>query len=313
LGSDTDELGTILEGIGEGFYAVDRAWRITRFNSEAGRHFGRPAQDVLGRMLWEVFPGARDTDLGRLFADTMEKRQPVTSETPSVIVPGRWLSYRLFPLGDGMGVVFRDITDRKGAEEHRDLLIKELDHRVKNTLATVQSIAAQTFRNGGVDRSVQQAFEARLLTLSSVHNVLTREGWGSVELQDVVWAALRPHCAPDRDHFTVGGPSLRLQSRSAVAMSMGTHELCTNAIKYGALSVDSGHVTVGWTVSDGRFHFRWQERGGPPVSAPTQKGFGSRLVEQGLALELRGEVRIAYDKQGVLCTIDAPLAAVREA
>lgn len=128
---DPDELATILEGIGEGFYAVDRDWRIRRFNGEAARHFGRPAEEVLGRTLWDVFPGARETALGRLFVDTMAGRKPVTSEIQSVVIAGRWLAYRLFPLGDGMGVVFRDITDRKSAEEHRDLLIRELDLRVK--------------------------------------------------------------------------------------------------------------------------------------------------------------------------------------
>ena len=143
------ELATILEGIGEGFYAVDREWRFRRFNSEAARHFGRSPHEVLGRNLWETFPGARETPLGQLFLDTMARRQPVRSETRSVVIDGRWLAYRLFPLGDGLGVVFRDVTDRKRAEAQRDLLIKELHHRVNNTLATVQAIAAQTFGNSG--------------------------------------------------------------------------------------------------------------------------------------------------------------------
>lgn len=119
------ELATILEGIGEGFYAVDREWRIRRFNSEAARHFGRAPHEVLGRILWETFPGARETPLGQLFLDTMARRETVKSETQSVVVDRRWLAYRLFPLGDGMGVVFRDITDQKRAESQRDLLIRE--------------------------------------------------------------------------------------------------------------------------------------------------------------------------------------------
>ena len=183
---DTDveaELATIVEGIGEGFYAVDHEWRIRRFNSEAARHFAREPHDVVGRELWEVFPGARETSLGQLFLQTMAQREPVKSETQSVVISGRWLAYRLFPLGDGMGVVFRDITDRKSAEQQRDLLIKELHHRVNNTLATVQAIAAQTFRNSVVDADARKTFEARLLNLSNAHTALTHENWASVELR----------------------------------------------------------------------------------------------------------------------------------
>ena len=307
-----DQLTTILEGIGEAFYAVDRDWRIVLFNAQAAHHFGFGPDVALGRGLWDLLPSALDTDLGRLFVKTMAAREMVKSETPSVVFPGRWLAYRLFPLGDGMGVVFRDITDRKSAEEHRDLLLNELNHRVKNTLAIVQALAAQTFRHTGVDRSVQRTFEARLLNLSEVHNVLTDQNWDSAELHDVVRAALRPHCTPDGEPFRLDGPALRLRPKSAVALSMTLHELCTNATKYGALSVEGGHVTVNWHVADGRFRLRWQEHGGPPVTAPSQQGFGSRLIQRSLAAEFLGQVKIAFEPTGVICTIDAPFDAVRD-
>jgi len=305
-------LAAILNGIGEGFYAVDREWRFVLFNDEAARYFCRAPADVIGRVLWDTFPGSRETGLGQLFHKVMASRETIRSETESVIFGGRWLSYRLFPLGDGMGVVFRDITDRKSAEEQRDLLVKELEHRVKNTLSLVQSIAAQTFRNSGVDASVQRAFEARLITLSNVHGVLTQRGWDSADLHDVVSSALRPHAAVDRERFTVAGPALRLGPKSAVALSMAVHELCTNAIKYGALSADSGHVDIDWSDADGRLRWRWRERGGPPVAIPTRTGFGSRMIERALAMQLSGTVTLDYQATGLVCTIDAPMAAIRD-
>ncbi len=306
------ELGTILEGIGEGFYAVDSQFRLTRFNSVAARHFGKSPEEVLGRVLWDVFPSATGTELGRKFQETMTRRLALVGETESVLTAGRWLVYRLFPLGEGMAVVFNDVSDRKTAEAHRELLINELNHRVKNTLAMVQAIAAQTLRSGGVDSQVQANFEARLAALGNVHSVLTNESWESAELHDVIWASLRPHIAPDREPFAVSGPGLRLRPKSAVMVSLGLHELSTNAVKYGALSAEAGRVTVDWDIADGRFRLRWEERGGPPVSMPSRKGFGSRLIERGLASELRGQVRIDYRPTGVICTIEAPVEAMQD-
>ncbi len=311
--SDTEtELATILDGIGEGFYAVDRQWHIRRFNGEAARHFSRPPQEVMGRKLWEVFPGARETPLGQLFLETMACRQPVKSETPSVVIDGRWLAYRLFPLGDGMGVVFRDITDRKRAEQQRDLLIRELHHRVNNTLATVQAIAGQTFRNSGVDADARKTFEARLLNLSNAHTALTHENWDSVELRDLVQSTLRPHSAPNGERFSVSGPNMRVQPKSAVALSMAIHELCTNASKYGALSTEDGRVAIDWDVAASRFRMRWMEHGGPPVTPPTRQGFGSIMIERVLADQLEGGVTMRYELSGLVCSIDAPLDAVRD-
>ena len=305
-------LTAILDGIGEGFYAVDRDWRFMLFNEEAAKYFRRAPADVIGRVLWETFPGSRETELGRLFLQVMASRETIRAETESVIFRGRFLSYRLFPLGDGMGVVFRDITDRKRAEEQRDLLVNELEHRVKNTLSIVQSIAAQTFRNSGVDAAVQRAFEARLITLGNVHGVLTRRGWDSADLHDVVSSALRPHAALDRERFSVAGPALRLGPKSAVALSMAVHELCTNAIKYGALSAESGHVDIEWHEQGARLQWQWREGGGPPVAPPARTGFGSRMIERALAMQLSGTVTIDYRTSGLVCTIDAPMTAINE-
>ena len=191
-------LATILDGIGEGFYAVDRDWRLLLFNSEAARHFRCKPEDVLGRVaVGGVSRHARDRARAGSSTRSMASRETVRSETEFIVVKGRWMAYRLFPLGDGLGVVFRDTTDRRMAEEQRDLLIKELEHRVKNTLAIVQSIASQTFRDGRRRRRQRmRAFEARLIALGNVHGVLTQQHWDSADLHDVVRSALRPHSAP---------------------------------------------------------------------------------------------------------------------
>jgi len=306
------ELRTILEGIGEGFYAIDSSWRLTRFNSAAARHFDREPISVLGKVLWEVFPGAEGSGLHRVYLQVMASRQAAVGETASILVPGQWLAYRIFPLLDGIGVVFSNVTDRKRAEEHRELLLNELNHRVRNTLATVQSMAAQTLRNASVESGVQRALEARLITLSNVHNVLTDSNWDSAALVEVVDATLRPYRLPGRERFAVAGPDLRLRPKSAVAVSMALHELCTNAVKYGALSVDAGSVEVRWMVDGDRLRLSWHEQGGPAVVPPARRGFGSRLIERGLSAELRGVVRLDFPPGGVDCTVDAPLAAIRD-
>ena len=304
------ELETILEGIGEAFYSVDRNWVFTRFNNEASKHFRRPKEEMLGRKLWDVFPQALDTDLGRTFLSTMASRATIRSEAMSVLVGPRWLAYRLFPVGDGMGVVFRDITDFKHAEQHRELLINELNHRVKNTLTMVQSVAAQTFRS--VDLAALQDFEERLLTLSNVHGLLTGERWDSADMHDIVRTSLRPHLGADRVRLSFDGPRLRLRPKSVVALSMALHELGTNALKYGALSGERGQVTLSWSADNGRFRLRWEESGGPPVTRPAATGFGSRLIERGLSAELQGAARLDFEPGGVVCTIDAPLEAIEE-
>lgn len=304
-------LESILDGIGEGFYAVDRDWRIVLFNSEAGRHFRCEPQDVLGQDLWTAFPRARETGLGQLFLKVMESRETVRSETESVIFPGRYLGYRLFPLGDGIGVVFRDITDRRGAEVQRDLVVRELEHRIKNTLMIVQSMAEQTFRGDGIDPTMRRKFAARLTALGNIHSILTQRSWDSADLHELIRSAVKPHDTGAK-RFTVDGPLLRIGPKSAVALSMAMHELCTNAVKYGSLSRETGHVEVRWTIQDDQLDLRWRERGGPEVQPPTRKGFGSRMIEGALALQLSGNVTIDYDPAGVACAIIARVDRVRE-
>jgi PAS domain S-box-containing protein len=212
--------------------------------------------------------------------------------------------------------IAEDISYRKQVEARQQhyqgqlrLLINELNHRVKNTLATVQSMAAQTMR-GEIDLGVAyEKFEARLMGLSEVHDVLTAEHWHGAALQDVAERALKPFASQATGQVLIRGPEVWLQPGAALTMALVFHELATNAVKYGALSVDEGQVNLKWTL-DGpreRLHLQWVESRGPMVSPPTRKGFGSRLIERGLRGELKGSADLAYKPDGLVCTMEAQL------
>ncbi|MER0238876.1 HWE histidine kinase domain-containing protein [Fulvimarina sp. MAC8] len=214
----------------------------------------------------------------------------------------------------GTIVEVRDISEEKAAAERQSLLINELNHRVKNTLATVQSIASQTFRGQATDPAIRAVFDSRMAALSTAHNVLVEDNWESASLKSVVERAVAPHLSVDADvdRFTLEGPDARLHSKVAVTLSMALHELMTNAAKYGALSVPDGQLVVRWSLSDlndGReqLDLVWEEKNGPSVIPPTRKGFGSRLIERQLPMEFAGSVDIQYAPTGVVCKIQIPL------
>ena len=207
----------------------------------------------------------------------------------------------------------QDVTDRTRAAERRQLLINELNHRVKNTLATVQSIAHQTLRPDQPTPEARGLLTARLIALSGAHDILTRENWETADLRDIVATCIGPFEPEKGARFDVQGPGLRVSPKAAVALAMALHELATNAAKYGALSVDQGRVAVTWSLaggdSDPRLVLDWRERGGPPVKAPERRGFGSRLLVQGLSADLGAAAQLTYDPAGLHCRIDAALLA----
>jgi two-component sensor histidine kinase len=212
--------------------------------------------------------------------------------------------------------VARDISDRKRAERHQRLLVAELNHRVKNALAMVQAIASQTLRDADLDPRYREAFEARLRALACAHDLLTKQHWESADVGEVVRSALEPHDYDDHERFRISGPRLHIRPKAALALSLALHELATNATKYGALSAEEGSVEITWeleAVSEGeRFRLRWSEHGGPPVEPRNRKGFGSRLIERGLAAELKGDVQLDFQPAGLLCRIDAPVSSMVE-
>ena len=201
----------------------------------------------------------------------------------------------------------REIVARIAAEARQKLLLDELNHRVKNTLATVQSIAAQSLRHGDDVASVRESFEARLIALSQAHNLLTRDNWSGANLAELLFSELRPYGGAHGERLFIGGEQVWLTPNTAVALGMAFHELATNAVKYGALSNEDGRVHVTWTLGPGagarQLRIVWRELGGPPVREPERRGFGSRMIVGGLAHQLDGVVDLDFAAAGVVCTI----------
>ncbi|MCR5879404.1 sensor histidine kinase [Phenylobacterium sp. J367] len=299
-------LEAVLEAVSDGFYAVDRGWRITMFNRAAEAYFGLDRNDVIGRNLWDLFPQGLGQPYEHYCRLAMDDGQVSTFQAPSGLRPGRTVELRIAPMpGEGIAVSLTDITERRAAEERQRLLVNELNHRVKNTLASVQSIAGQTARRATGIAQFQESFEGRLLALSRAHDVLTRQSWDKADLAEMVHKVLAPLHPGDR--LAVSGPSVRLSPGQALAFAMAFHELATNAAKYGAWSVGAGRVNVDWSVEGERLRVVWREEGGPPVTPPDREGFGSRLLRQGLVRELAGSVDLTFPAEGALCVIEAPL------
>jgi PAS domain S-box-containing protein len=206
--------------------------------------------------------------------------------------------------------IFRDETLVKQAEERRLLLLNELNHRVRNTLATVQSVTEHTLRGSSVAPETQKALSNRLMALSRAHDILVAQNWAGADLDVLVHEATKPY---DRrpSPFAIDGPLVRLHPSQAVTLSLVLHELATNAVKYGALSAQEGQVEVSWNVGVDavgarRITLLWREQGGPTVVAPTRTGFGSRLIRGALAGD-NGEAKIDYHAEGLRCSLSVAL------
>ena len=205
-----------------------------------------------------------------------------------------------------------DTTRYKLAQQNAAMLIDELNHRVKNTLATVQSIVTQAVRYNSDPHIVRESIESRLAALSRSHDLLARDKWDGAGLHDLVERALEPFSVTEgrAERFTIKGENIRLSPKATLALGIAFNELATNAVKYGAFSNDAGTISVTWTIEsklDARWLcLHWREKGGPTVAPPTRKGFGSRVIEQGLPHELHGSVAIDYAPGGLVCTIDVP-------
>jgi PAS domain S-box-containing protein len=231
-----------------------------------------------------------------------------------------WLSVRSSPVraGDGHLLyvvrVVQDITERKASERRQKLLIDELNHRVKNTLATVQSLASQTARGAPTPAAFREGFEGRLIALSKAHDQLTAHHWENADLRELLSGSLAPYVSAGAERVVLRGEDFVLRPRAVLTLAMVFHELTTNAAKYGALSVPGGSIEIHWQPvreTDGRQLLRidWIEQSGPPVAEPRQRGVGSKLIEGSIASELGGSARLAFAPAGLRCEIAIPLKA----
>jgi two-component sensor histidine kinase len=205
-----------------------------------------------------------------------------------------------------------DAREREAAEKLQKLILEELHHRIKNTLATVSAIASQSLRNAISIAHGQEAIESRLLALGRAHDLLLQARWSSASLATIVRGATEPYDSKGSGRFSLDGPPIEITSAAVLALAMTLNELCTNTTKFGALSVPAGRVGIAWSVDDTtqRLRLTWTETNGPPVHPPTRRSFGTRLMET-LGKQLKGEVTLAYEGSGFVYTLDVPLSSLK--
>jgi len=315
----------LLEALPAAVYTTDAAGRITYYNQAAADMWGhRPelgTDEWCGS--WKLY-WSDGTPLPHdqcPMAVALKENRPIRGMEAIAERPdGTRIPFIPFPtpLHDESGALVGavnmlvDITERKRAEEQQALLVRELHHRVKNTLATVQAIMGSTARASSSIEDFQEKFIGRVASLSRTHSLLTEDLRQTILFQDLLRNELDPFDDGTSQRIRLKGPPVELSSDLAVPIGMAVHELTTNAAKYGALSVLGGSVEVTWSLcieADGRkLLFEWLERDGPPIEAPTRRGFGSRLLERVLTAQISAEVAIDHDPDGLRARVAVPLS-----
>jgi PAS domain S-box-containing protein len=305
-----------VEAAPSGMIMVDAPGRITManrlaeklFGYESGEMIGLPIENLVPERYRAAHPGHRQGYMRSPTARLMgAERDLFGLRKDGSAIP---VELGLSPIQTADGpmtlAAIVDITARKAAESQRELLLAELSHRAKNTLAVVQAIANQTFQTGRDQASAQKAFEGRLIALGIAHDLLINANWEHASFEELAASTL--HSQQYTSRVELSGPHVLLSPRQALSLSMAIHELFTNAWKHGALSIASGRVDLRWSFTDGdRLHIEWREQGGPAVSPPTRRGFGSVLLERILANDLGADVETQFGVDGLVCTIIVPL------
>ncbi len=281
-------------------------------------------RDPVGKTVREALPDVEGQGFIELLDQVYHSGEAVAGQAariqlqanPQAAPEERFLDFVYQPLKDSTGATHGifvegyDVTERVRGEERLQVLMSEISHRLKNTLAVVQAVAAQTLRTARTLPEARVNLDARIVALARAQDVLRKESWHSASLCEVISVAIAAHVAPDGDRVISRGPDLELSPRAAVALSLALHELATNAAKYGALSSAGGHVNLNWSLQGDHLVLQWREIGGPAVEAPERRGFGSYLIEKIVAADLRAEVALEFPPEGLAFTLRAPLSAV---
>jgi PAS domain S-box-containing protein len=306
----------VLTGPQHRFQMANRAYRdLVGRRDLIGKGVAEALPEVLEQGFGEVLDKVRETgtayvasneavQLKRLDGDRIEERyldfifQPIySSGSPGEV--------------SGIFVQGHDVTEQARSQERQKLLINELNHRVKNTLAIVQSLASQSFRAIPNSEPARRSFDARLNALAAAHTLLTASNWESARLLDTVRSSVSATAGAAADRFSIHGPDFLLQPQTAVSLAMVIHELSTNAIKHGALSNEAGKVKIDWRLEEEedrcRLQVEWAESGGPRVTESQRRGFGTRLIERGMSAEQGSSVTLRFEPDGLHCTISALL------
>ena len=204
-----------------------------------------------------------------------------------------------------------DAKEREAADKLQKLILEELHHRIKNTLATVSAIASQSLRAATSLEHGQHAIEGRLVALGRAHDLLLQARWANADLANTIRGATEPYDSQGAGRFSIGGPDIKITSGAVIALAMTLNELCTNTTKFGALSVPGGRIDVAWKIDEGkqRLQMTWSERGGPSVREPSRRSFGTRLIGS-LGQQLKGKVQLAYESTGFVYVLDVPMTSL---
>ena len=295
---------------------------IVSWNLGAERLFGYTAEEIVGKSIMILIPPDRYDEETTILEGLRRGEHIDHFETVRLRKDGTqvWVSITISPLKNAEGEVIgaskiaRDMTESRRAAAHQEMLVGELNHRVKNVLATVQAIVAQTIRQSPSLDDFQKAFEGRLHALTRAHDLIVTKEREGAEIGQLVAKTLAPYRTPGAERIVTQGPSLSLPPASGVALVLILHELATNAAKYGALSVPTGKLEVTWRrdgQDDGSMvRVQWHETGGPGVGPPGRQGFGTKLIERSTRHELKGVARLEYAPEGVRCELIFPWASV---
>jgi two-component system CheB/CheR fusion protein len=311
---DAQRLASIVESSDDAIISKGLDGIITSWNRGAERLFGYTPAEIIGKPVTILIPEDRMHEEPDII-DRIRRGERVDHyDTVRRCKDGSLIdiSLTISPLKGaggqitGASKIARDVTERKRAQEQQKLLVNEMKHRIKNSLATIQAIATQTLNQHPNERD---AFIARLHALGNAHDLLTSQTWQSAPLRAIVMRVLEPFQEKLNERITIAGPAdLWLDSTKSVAVAMALHELATNAVKYGALSNGGGQVSIAWQrqCQASRVKLVWQESGGPKVCSPKQKGFGSHLIERAFAGQLGGS-ELKFNPEGLSCTLEVAL------